>query len=202
MFHRILVPLDGSRRAEQALPIAARLARASRGTIVLLRAVSIPNEFASYLTLESIPMQSDIDAALDEASTYLRGITTISSLAGVHAETEVSLSQAAAAILSAVDSHHIDLIVLCSHGYTGLTRWLMGSVAEKVAHHSPMPVLVLREGGTLPVSSHPDAGSSWRVLVPLDGSGCCRSVPPLSSFRCVSMCLLLVRLFYNFWPSN
>lgn len=170
MFERILVPLDGSRRAEQALPIAARLARASGGTVVLLRAVSIPNEFASYLTLESIPMQSDIDAAQDEASIYLRGMTTASSLTGVHTETEVTLGQAATTILSAVDAHHIGLTVLCSHGYTGLTRWLMGSVAEKVAYHSPVPVLVLREGGTLPVGLHLDAGSPLRVLVPLDGS--------------------------------
>jgi nucleotide-binding universal stress UspA family protein len=170
MFERILVPLDGSRRAEQALPIAARLARASRGTIVLLRVVSIPNEIVSYLALEPIPTRDDIGAAREEARNYLDGMATGRSLVGIHSETEVILGQAAAAILSAVNAHHIDLIVLCSHGYTGLTRWFVGSVAEKVVHHSPVPVLVLREGGPLPVGPHPDAGSPWRVLVPLDGS--------------------------------
>ncbi len=170
MFDRILVPLDGSHRAEQALPIAARLARAFRGTVVLLRVVSIPNEFVSYLALEPIPTQSGIDVVLDEARNYLNGMTTVSSLVGIHTETEVILGQAAATILSAVNAHHIDLIVLCSHGYTGLTRWFMGSVAEKVAHHSPVPVLVLREGGSLPVGPHPYAESPWHVLVPLDGS--------------------------------
>ena len=170
MFERILVPLDGSRRAEQALPIAARLARASRGTVVLLRVVSIPNALVSYVALEPLPIEEDIEAAREEARNYLDRITTGSSLIDIHTETEVILGLAAATILSAVNAHHIDLIVLCSHGYTGLTRWFMGSVAEKVAHHSPVPVLVLREGGPLPVGPHPGAESPWRVLVPLDGS--------------------------------
>lgn len=176
MFERILVPLDGSRRAEQALPIAARLARASRGTVVLLRVVSLPNALASYLALEPLPIEEDIEAAREEARTYLDRITTGSSLIDIHTETEVILGQAAATILSVVNAHHIGLIVLCSHGYTGLTRWFMGSVAEKVAHHSPVPVLVLREGGPLPVVPHPDAESPWHVFVPLDGSARAQAV--------------------------
>lgn len=111
-----------------------------------------------------------IDEILDEASNYLKGMATVSSLTSVHTETEVILGQAAATILTAVNTHHSDLIVLCSHGYAGLTRWFMGSVAEKAAHHSPVPVLVLREEGPLSSSPHPDAGNPWRVLVPLNGS--------------------------------
>ena len=170
MFERILVPLDGSRRAEQALPIAARLARASGGTIVLLRVVSLPNALVSYVALEPLPLEVDMEAACEEARNYLDGITTGSSLAGIHTQTEVILGQAAASILSAVSAHHLDLIVLCSHGYTGMKRWVMGSVAEKVAHHSPVPVLVLREGRPLRVDPRLDGESPWRVLVPLDGS--------------------------------
>lgn len=170
MFDRILVPLDGSRRAEQALPIAARLARASRGTIVLLRVVTILNEFVSYLALEPIQTQVDIEATIEEARNYLAHIATGRSLAGMHIETEVILGQAAATILSEVNTHHFDLIVLCSHGYTGMMRWFMGSVAEKVAYHSPVPVLVLREGGPQPVGTYPSIEGPWHVLVPLDGS--------------------------------
>ena len=170
MFKRILVPLDGSRRAEQALPIAARLARVSGGTVVLLRAVSLPNALESYIALEPIPLEVDMEAAYEEARNYLDGITSGGSLAGIHIQTEVIMGQAAASILSEVNTQHIDLIVLCSHGYTGMKRWIMGSVAEKVAHHSPVPVLVLREGGPLTFGPYPDEGSPWRVLVPLDGS--------------------------------
>jgi nucleotide-binding universal stress UspA family protein len=170
MFKRILVPLDGSRRAEQALPLAAHLARASGGTLVLLRAVSLPNALVSSIALEPRPIEVDMEADYEEARNYLDSITTGDSLAGIHTQTELVMGQAAASILSSANAQHIDLIVLCSHGYTGMKRWIMGSVAEKVAHHSPVPVLVLREGKPLPVDLRPGAESPWRVLVPLDGS--------------------------------
>jgi nucleotide-binding universal stress UspA family protein len=82
----------------------------------------------------------------------------------------VLLGQAAPTILSVVDSHHIDLIVLCSHGYTGMTRWILGSVAEKVSQLAPVPVLALREDGPVPVPPLPQEGGPLRVLIPLDGS--------------------------------
>jgi nucleotide-binding universal stress UspA family protein len=170
MLKRVLVPLDGSARAEQALPVAARLAQAVDGTVVLLRVVTIPNEFVAYVTLEPIVTESVINATLEEARTSLERLTGWDSLAGVHTETEVLLGQAAATILSVVDSHHIDLIVLCSHGYTGMTRWILGSVAEKVSQLAPVPVLVLREDGPVPVPPLPQEGGPLRVLIPLDGS--------------------------------
>ncbi len=170
MLKRVLVPLDGSARAEQALPVAARLAQAAGGTVVLLRVVSIPNEFAAYVTLDPIATQTIINRALEEARNYLKSIAGSDSLHGVHTETEVLLGQAAATMLSVVDSRHIDLIVLCSHGYTGMTRWTLGSVAEKVSQLAPVPVLVLREDGPIPVPPLPQEGSPLRVLIPLDGS--------------------------------
>jgi nucleotide-binding universal stress UspA family protein len=170
MLKRVLVPLDGSARAEQGLPVAARLAQAVGGTVVLLRVVTIPNEFVAYVTLEPIATQSVINATLEEARTSLERLTGSDSLAGVHTETEVLLGQAAATILSVVDSHHIDLIVLCSHSYTGMTRWMLGSVAEKVSQLAPVPVLVLREDGPVPVPPLPQEGGPLRVLIPLDGS--------------------------------
>ena len=170
MLKRVLVPLDGSARAEQALPVAARLAQAAGGTVVLLRVVSIPNEFADYVTLEPIATQAVINATLEEVRNYLKNIAGSESLHDVHTETEVLLGQTAATILSVVDSHHIDLVVLCSHGYTGMTRWALGSVAEKVSQLAPVPVLVLREDGPVPVPPLPMEGGPLRVLIPLDGS--------------------------------
>src|SRR6185312_8976413 len=67
MFTHILVPLDGSRRAEQALPVAARLAHASGGTVVLLQVVSMANQFISYVAMEPIITQRLIDFRLEEA---------------------------------------------------------------------------------------------------------------------------------------
>jgi nucleotide-binding universal stress UspA family protein len=170
MFKHILVPLDGSRRAEQALPVAARLAQASGGTLVLLRVVSMANQFASYVAMEPIITQREIDIQLEEAKDYLSHLTHSSALQGVYTKTLVFFGQPAVNILSVVDSQKIDLIVMCSHGYTGMTRWLMGSVAEKVAHYAPVPVLVLREGKPPLANLRPDGSGSLRILVPLDGS--------------------------------
>ncbi|MHB8599539.1 MAG: universal stress protein [Ktedonobacteraceae bacterium] len=114
------------------LPVAARLAQAVGGTVMLLRTVSIPNEVVAYFTLEPIATQTVINAALEEARTYLENLTGAGSLHGIHTETEVLMGQAAATILSVVDSHQIDLIALCSHVYTGMTRRVLGNeLAER-----------------------------------------------------------------------
>jgi nucleotide-binding universal stress UspA family protein len=176
VFHRILVPLDGSSRAEQALPVAARLAHFSGGTIVLLRVVSPSPELGPYPVPDPWTIQPLNDADLVEARNYLDHISSVSVLIGVNTETTVIAGQSAATILSVVDTHHIDLIVLCSHGYTGMKRWALGSVAEKVAHHAPVPVLVLREGGPALVGTPPHAEGPLRALIPLDGSAGAKAV--------------------------
>jgi nucleotide-binding universal stress UspA family protein len=170
MYHNILVPLDGSRRAEQALLVAARLARAFDGTIVLLRVVNIANQFVSYAALEPLMTQQAIDTQLEEAKDYLERLPRSESLAGVHTSILVFFGQPATNILSVAESHNIDLIIMSSHGYTGLTRWIMGSVVEKVSHASLVPVLVLREGNSPLAGLYSDGGGSLRALVPLDGS--------------------------------
>ena len=170
MFRHILVPLDVSSRAERALPVAARLARFSDGKVVLLRVVSPSVEFVPYPTADSKMIRRLIGTGLEEARNYLDNITSVSSLISIPTETTVIVGQPAATILSVVDTHHIDLIVLCSHGYTGMKRWVLGSVAEKVAHHAPVPVLLLREGGPALVGTPPHAEGPMRALIPLDGS--------------------------------
>lgn len=175
MFKHILVPLDGSLRAERALPVAARLARSSGGSLLLLRVVGTSIEFWPYMAPQAELLQNSIDASLAEASQYLAAIAVSKTLEGVPAETMALFGSTASVILSTAYEQDIDLLVLCSHGYTGITRWMIGSVAEKVARHAVAPVLILREGGPLPAAPHPDAIQPLRVLVPLDGSACARS---------------------------
>jgi Universal stress protein family. len=71
MFRHILVPLDGSSRAERALPVAALLARASHGSVVLLRVVNTATEYWPALNVQSVLVESVIEANLEEAKTYL-----------------------------------------------------------------------------------------------------------------------------------
>jgi nucleotide-binding universal stress UspA family protein len=170
MFRNILVPLDGSSRAERVLPVAARLAQAFGGTVMLLRVVRFSTEFVPYPEAEPWTIRTINNADLAGALNYLEHVTSVSSLSDVHTETIVSEGQAADTILSVVETYHSDLIVMCSHGYTGFKRWVLGSVAEKVAHHAPVPVLLLREGGPALVGTPPHAEGPLRALIPLDGS--------------------------------
>jgi nucleotide-binding universal stress UspA family protein len=170
MFKRILVPLDGSIRAERAIPVAARIARASGGAIILVRAVSTTPELWPSMEMRPELAQAVIDAGLTEAKKYLLAASTAKVVSNVPTETVVLYGPAATSILAVAHSSSADLVVLCSHGYTGITRWVMGSVAEKVAHHAAVPVLILREGGPVPAAPHPDATRPLRALVALDGS--------------------------------
>ncbi len=171
MFQRILVPLDGSTRAERALPVAARLARASDGTVVLLRVVSTPIEWRSH-HFQPFPegaLQLDSEAAMN----YLNTLLSLQDLEGIGVKTKTLPGDAASGILDAAKEEQSDLIVICSHGDTGFKRWFVGSVAQKVARHGPVPVLILHEEGSLPTSSYPDRSRPLCALmgmVALDGS--------------------------------
>lgn len=175
MFKRILVPLDGSARAERALAVAARLARASSGSLILLQVVS----YAHDLWVGGLPPRTRPDSPLapelTQAERYLAQVTEYPVLKAIPTEAVTLVGSPAHVILSVASSYQADLIVLCSHGYTGMTRWVMGSVAAKVARHALLPVLVLREGGSVPAGPHPDASHPLRVLVPLDGSAYAKS---------------------------
>src|SRR5256714_14185909 len=170
MFKQILVPLDGSGRAERALPIAARLARASGGSLILVRVAStvpasLPSASAKPLLIQTV---GEVDR--QQAESYLRGMAESELLAGISVEIQVAVGLVAPSILSIAADKHVDMIVICSHGYTGVRRWWMvGSVAAKVARFAEVPVLVLREGGPVPEARHPGE-PPLRILVPLDGS--------------------------------
>ena len=170
MFERILVPLDGSPRAEQALPVAARIARASGGSVILLQVVSPPIDYGGGLTQTPLMTEEVIETELAISSSYLDRVAKARELAEIETTTEVMFGLPAQDILAIAESRSVDLIVMCSHGRTGFTRWVLGSVAQKIAHHCPVPLLVLREGKLLPLESPPDAARHLTALVPLDGS--------------------------------
>ncbi len=169
MFQRILVPLDGSKRAEQALPVAVKIARSSGGSIIVVR-VDTPEAFTPPSMDTSMIGPEIFEAERAGITDYLAHVSSLEILKVVKTVTHVAEGLAAPAILAAVDPLEADLIVMCSHGRTGFTRWMLGSVAQKVARHSAVPVLIVREGGNTTnvlsrCSPHP-----VRVMVALDGS--------------------------------
>lgn len=168
MFTRILVPLDGSERAQRVLPVAGRLARATGGTLILTQVLSAPAELLPFVVPGFEP--STLTADLEGASGYLTGLAALPELADVPVEVEAHSGLVASTILGLVESRHADLIALTSRGRTGLSRWALGSVAQKLARHSPVPVLLLHDDGPVPMGPHPEPDRPLRALIALDGS--------------------------------
>ena len=170
MFRHIVIPLDGSPRAEEALPVAARLARASEGQLTLLRVVTPTIE----LDVRPMPLTTAAELASEEdiarANDYLAQIATSKELEGINIHTEALSGPVAKTILLFAYMQHVDLIAICSRGITGLKHWALGSVAEKVARHSSIPVLVIHEDGPKLTTTHETPTHVVRLLVPLDGS--------------------------------
>ena len=178
MFQRILVPLDGSKRAERAIPVAARIARVSGGSVVLLQVVAIPARYGlymyeSYLAQSPLFSQQLLDLETAKVGQYLDDISQSAMLSGIQTEREVLTGETELTILESVHTQRADLIVMCSRGDTGFKRWVLGSLSQKLARHSSVPVFVLHEGGPVPTSSFPDPSRPLRAfmgLVALDGS--------------------------------
>ena len=163
MFKTILVPLDGSQLAEQALGTAAILARASKASVDLVTVIEpmpfgglddAPSNDHEWIVrqkyVESTATELGQGAAIAATGTILRGPATEKLCEREHA----------------IDA---DLVVMTSHGRTGVSRAFLGSIADAMIRHSDAPVLVLRpEMQTL----HPSQlhRSFSHILVPLDGS--------------------------------
>jgi nucleotide-binding universal stress UspA family protein len=165
MFKRILVPLDGSERAEQALPIAARMARGSGASVILLQVVDVA---ALYYGQFAHPSLSEI--TLEAAGKYLTEVKTSEMFNGIPTEIHHPFGSVTSQILAVADSLGADSIVLTSHGYSGVTRWILGSVAEYVVRHASQPVLLVKDNEESDSEILPEHEYPVRVLVPLDGS--------------------------------
>jgi nucleotide-binding universal stress UspA family protein len=145
-FRRILVPLDGSALAERAIPFAIALAEKFEGEILLLRVLDIPEATAPTRHLEvTIGWVREARAqAHDEARRYLDERQREIYRQGIAVRALMRDRSAPEDILEVADSEKIDLIVMSAHGQGGRARWTFGSVADKVARHSPCPVLLVR----------------------------------------------------------
>jgi nucleotide-binding universal stress UspA family protein len=142
MYQRIVVPLDGSELGEQALPHAEELARQNGAPLHLVRVVEPPgSEGGIGLTMYAATGVA-APAMEDDAEAYLDRVGQALTKRGVIATTELLHGRAAPAVVAA--SRPGDVIVVATHGHTGLTRWYLGSVAEELVRHAPVPVLLVR----------------------------------------------------------
>lgn len=174
MFERILVPLDGSPRAELILPQLARILRREDSEVLLLRILDIP-ERIGRVSLADVRRKER-----EEAQKYLHDLVLRFEEKGIKVNGRVAEGWPADVILETARTEGVTLIAMTTHGRSGFLRWALGSVAEKVARASDVPLLLVRsfrrspQGDLEPMAS--EELPFRRILVPVDGSATSSSV--------------------------
>jgi nucleotide-binding universal stress UspA family protein len=150
MYERILIPLDGSENGEAALPVIeeliSKLSAEIQTEIVLLQVISALTHWA-VAGAATAPVQfSDKELKLIEqqARDYLTQMSTNLISQGVNVRTEIRFGNAAEEIIKAADELKVDLIAMSTHGRSGISRWTLGSIADRIIRGSQKPVLVIR----------------------------------------------------------
>jgi nucleotide-binding universal stress UspA family protein len=167
VYKTVLVTLDGSPLAERALPYGAALAQAGYGRLVLVRAAAAPT-MAELETCEEL-----LAVTQEETKIYLHEMVARleEQRPGIERRTEkvvvpVRHGSVAEALRRIAREQGADVVIMATHGRSGLGRWLYGSVADDVLRHAEVPVLLV------PATAGPlwSPGAGQRILVPLDGS--------------------------------
>jgi nucleotide-binding universal stress UspA family protein len=145
MLARILVPLDGSYLARMALDFVTHAA-APESEITLFRSVVLP-EVPIFGTSPLVVIASEDDPTLeserDDAKYYLAQIADELRKKGFKPQIRVGIGDPAHAIVQAANELNVDVIIMSSHGRTGIGRWLFGSVTSQVLNMTTRPVLVI-----------------------------------------------------------
>jgi nucleotide-binding universal stress UspA family protein len=174
MYSKILIPLDGSKTAEKVLPYARYLAGKFKVPVELLAVIDIA-EMATHISAEKARhLDTMIEDGVRASTTYLRGIATTFPDAKVTCTVEKD--RAEDAIIGKGDADTAMLIAMATHGRSGLDRFLLGSVAEKVLRGADNPLLLVR---ATEVAKAEGEAVFKSVIVPLDGSELAESVIPM-----------------------
>jgi len=141
--HKILAPLDGSSIGEAALPYIETLAIETSASVSLFQVVSLPG--VAEASLLSGPDWIKLTKAMQEAGqNYLKSIAEKLNSKGIKTTYEVVTGDPADKIVEYAEQKKISLIAMSTHGRTGLARWVLGSVTDKVLHGASMPILLVR----------------------------------------------------------
>lgn len=143
-YKHILVPLDSSELAELALPDAFSLASLNQAALILLHVIPPIETVLAAETGHPIFIDQQWDTHKLLAKRYLTSVCERFNCPDVKTELVVEMGLAAETIIEYTRDHPIDLIVMATHGRSGLKRWVYGSVADKVLRGAPVPVLLVR----------------------------------------------------------
>lgn len=165
---RILVPLDGSERAERALPLAISVARATQASVTLARVIQTSAWGGPRLGDLIAPqvITEILEDEAREARRYLDGVAErLRARQIATVSTVIEHGEPGAALLETERAAGTDLVVMATHGRTGLGRAAVGSVADHILRKGMAPVLLVRAAG-----EQREAVSFAHALIPLDGS--------------------------------
>lgn len=173
MFTKLLVPLDGSKTAEKALPYTRYLAQDKNVAVELLAVVDVAN-MASHMTAErALHLDTMVDDAVRASEKYLQAVA--GTLTAAKIKTVVDSGRPEEVIIEKAAAEQDTLITMATHGRSGINRWLLGSVAEKVLRAASNPVLLIRAAENTRTEDRPSLRS---LVVPLDGSDLAERVLP------------------------
>ncbi|MBN1189259.1 MAG: universal stress protein [Dehalococcoidales bacterium] len=142
---KALVPLDGSKEGESAIPYIQELAVKLKSDIILFQALSPAYSSASASGFERIDYpDQQMEEEKASAREYLVKVGAGLEQSGVTVESEIRLGHAAEEIIKFADERQVDLVAISTHGRSGLSRWVFGSVAEKVLYEGNCPLLLVR----------------------------------------------------------
>lgn len=160
MYRKILVPLDGSELAECVLPHVESIVRGcGSGHVIFVRVVEpiqIPmapedGGAAAFTAREVQRIQEGADSEnLAIAEGYLARIAGRNRYPGAGVETKVLTGRPAEVLARFAEQNAVDLIVIATHGLSGISRWVWGSVADRVLRAACVPVLMVRAPGCIP----------------------------------------------------
>ena len=166
MYEKILVPLDGSELAEVTLPYAEELAGRLGSEITLVSVLPFYSELAPDLNLRlrQYYIEKIVENTKEAAERYVKKPQG----RAIKVESRILVGNSAEEIVEYANKEDIDLIVMATHGRTGISRWALGSVANKVVRATKRPVGLIRAKGARPDVRQ--KGILNKALVPLDGS--------------------------------
>lgn len=150
MYEKILIPLDGSNVAEAAIPnvedLAIKMAPATQITVTLLQVIStLTYNFLTDDERAQVPYTEDeMGQIKQKALDYLETVAAKMRSKGIKVDTMVTAGHAAEGIIKVSQEIGANLIAMSTHGLSGISRWAMGSVTDKVLHESAIPVLTVR----------------------------------------------------------
>ncbi len=189
MYRKILVPLDGSNTAECALPFARCFARVWQTPIELLAVVDEVEMTRQVSAAEGLFFDRLIDDQTRRLEKYLETVGKNFPRGAIR--WGVEKGNPADVIIESAAADKATLIAMATHGRSGLDRWLVGSVAEKVLRGAANPLLLVRAGAAAPSW---DMAAFKSVIVPLDGSELAESVLPAAAEIAANLDLEIVLL--------